>query len=93
VEPERLAVAQPVIEGQGCGGEGAVGGGIRPGTRHFHAGEEERHIAQLGDERVIGDAVIVVEVETVLKVVGVGRQHGQKKGGHTRLDGLARLDW
>jgi hypothetical protein len=78
MEPERLKPsAQPVVHRQRRGDQRPVHGMIRHGAGKCRVDEKPRHIPQFLDERIRRDAVEVVEVKLVLKVVGVSPQHNQ----------------
>ena len=80
VEKERhIPFPQAVIDGQRGRHDRAIHLACRVHAEVGRIGEKARHIAQIPDEAVLDDGMGIVKVESVLKVVGVGRQDHQRK--------------
>src|SRR5439155_12015409 len=78
MKPERVQCAETVINREQGRDQGTIRLIARERAESRCVAEEERNISQFPDGRVGFDRVRVVEVETVVKMVCIGREEGEE---------------
>ena len=80
MKEERLqTAAQPVVDSQRRRHQRPIGAVRRQRAHGGRVLEEARDVSKVANPGVVGYGMKVIEVETVIKVIGIGQQNNQQR--------------
>ena len=84
-----VTIAQPIIDGQGSGGYGAVRLVLRQDTAGAAILKKLRDIVNIPDIGVAVDRMAIVEMKAIIKMVGINQRDNQQDNACIKQQGIS----
>ena len=84
-----VTIAQPIVDRQGCGGNRAVSLVLRQDAAGAAILKKLRDIVNIPDIGVAVDGVTIVEMEAIVKMVGVNQGDNQQDDASIKQQGIS----
>ena len=88
-EKRVVTIAHPIVDRQGCGGYRAVGLVLRQDAAGAAILKKLRDIVNIPDIGVAVDGVTIVEMEAIIKMVGVNQGDNQQDDASIKQQGIS----